>query len=328
MTYLKIKGIRKSFENTEVLKGLDIDIDKGELVCFLGPSGCGKTTLLRIIAGLEKSNSGEVILEGKNLSNLHPADRGIAMVFQNYALFPNMNIYNNVAYGLKSKKINKTEIHTRVIEVLEIVGLSDMKDRYPSEISGGQQQRVALARAVVLKPEILLLDEPLSALDAKVRESLREEIKSLQRKLNITTILVTHDQEEALTMADKIVVFNEGTVMQVGSPEEIYYDPSNEFVADFIGKINFLTEKDGSKRFVRPECVKFTTVEKEGYIKANVKEIEFRGNIYRILVDATESGHGNIFLDVSFRDLSGLNIKVNDTLYLDLEEVVGVKKYA
>lgn len=328
MSYLKIKDIKKNFGNTEVLKGLNIDINKGELVCFLGPSGCGKTTLLRIIAGLEYSDSGEIDLEGKDLSFLHPSQRGIAMVFQNYALFPNMSIYNNVAYGLKGKKISKSEIDLRVLEVLDKVGLKSIKDKYPSEISGGQQQRVALARAIVLKPEILLLDEPLSALDAKVRENLREEIKILQRELNITTILVTHDQEEALTMADKIVVFNGGNVMQIGTPEEIYYTPTNDFVADFIGKINFVENIHGNVEFIRPECLKVSKVEKIGYLKATIENIEFRGNIYRVLVTLNKDLSKKLYLDISFKELKDLDLKLNDNIYIDLGSVLGVKKYA
>ena len=281
MSYLRINGIKKSFKKTEVLKNINIDIEKGELVCFLGPSGCGKTTLLRIIAGLEKNDFGEIDLNGKNISKLEPSKRNIGIVFQNYALFPNLTIGENIAYGLVNKKISKKEINEKVDEMLKLIGLSSHKDKYPSEISGGQQQRVALARAIVLKPDILLLDEPLSALDAKVRENLRGEIKRIQKALNITTIMVTHDQEEALTMGDKIIVFNNGEVMQEGTPEEIYYRPINDFTADFIGKINFVDQENGKVSYIRPECVEFSNEFILGYKEGIVKDIEFRGNVYR-----------------------------------------------
>ena len=282
MSYLRINGIKKSFKKTEVLKNINIDIEKGELVCFLGPSGCGKTTLLRIIAGLEKNDFGEIDLNGKNISKLEPSKRNIGIVFQNYALFPNLTIGENIAYGLVNKKISKKEINEKVDEMLKLIGLSSHKDKYPSEISGGQQQRVALARAIVLKPDILLLDEPLSALDAKVRENLRGEIKRIQKALNITTIMVTHDQEEALTMGDKIIVFNNGEVMQEGTPEEIYYRPINDFTADFIGKINFVDQENGKVSYIRPECVEFSNEFILGYKEGIVKDIEFRGNVYRV----------------------------------------------
>lgn len=320
MTYLKINNIKKNFKKAEVLKGIDININKGELICFLGPSGCGKTTLLRIIAGLEKQNSGEIILEGIDISNFSPAKRKIGIVFQNYALFPNLNVYENIAYGLKNRKIPKEEIDRKVNEMLNIVGLQGSKTKYPSEISGGQQQRVALVRSLVLEPEILLLDEPLSALDAKVRESLREEIKSIQRKLNITTILVTHDQEEALTMGDKIVVFNEGKIMQIGTPEEIYYKPGNKFTADFVGKINFLESLNGENIFIRPECMKFSLVKKDGYEKGKITNVEFRGTIYRVKVEFDNSK--TIYLDLSWKEREAMEIEVGCEICVDLNSEV------
>ena len=327
MSYLCIKGIRKSFKRSEVLKNINIDIEKGEFVCFLGPSGCGKTTLLRIIAGLEKSNSGEIDLNGKNIGDLAPSKRNIGIVFQNYALFPNLTIGENIAYGLVNKKIHKKEINEKVNEMLELIGLSDHKDKYPSEISGGQQQRVALARAIILKPDILLLDEPLSALDAKVRESLRVEIKRIQKALNITTIMVTHDQEEALTMGDKIVVFNNGEVMQEGTPEEIYYEPINDFTADFIGKINFIDQKNGKTLYIRPECIEFSNIFTFGYKEGIVKGIEFRGNIYRVLV-YLENMNIDICIDMSWKEKNSLDIKVEKPIYVKLNSAIGVYKYA
>lgn len=327
MSYLSIKNIKKSFKKSEVLKGIDIEINKGELVCFLGPSGCGKTTLLRIIAGLETKNSGEVTLEGKDITPLAPSKRNIGIVFQNYALFPNLTIAENIAYGLVNKKIKKSEIDKKVNEMLALVGLEEAKNKYPSEISGGQQQRVALARAIVLQPDILLLDEPLSALDAKVRESLRAEIKRIQKKLNITTIMVTHDQEEALTMGDKIVVFNNGHVMQIGTPEEIYYNPKNDFTADFIGKINFVTSDDGDKKYIRPECIEFSKESKSEYKSGIVRDIEFRGNIYRVLVDIDGLSSG-VYIDMSWKDQKDLEVKVGKPIYLKLDAIGGNYKYA
>lgn len=327
LKYLSIKKIKKSFKNNEVLKGIDIEIAKGELICFLGPSGCGKTTLLRIIAGLEEQSQGEIELDGKDITELEPAKRNIGIVFQNYALFPNLTIYENVEYGLVNKKVSKKEREKKVDEILSLVGLSDHKNKYPSELSGGQQQRVALARAIVLKPDILLLDEPLSALDAKVRENLRGEIKKIQRSLNITTIMVTHDQEEALTMGDKIVVFNSGEVMQIGTPEEIYYNPKNDFTADFIGKINHIGKLNGQLSYMRPECVDVSKNFKLGYKKGLVKEVEFRGNVYRMIVDVG-GVNSDIYVDVSWKEKTELDIKAGEYLYLKLDLALGACEYA
>ena len=209
-------------------------------MCFLGPSGCGKTTLLRAIAGLDIQTSGTVEQAGADISALPPSERDFGIVFQSYALFPNMTVTRNVAYGLESQRRSRAEVQDRVRELLDLVGLPDQGDKYPAQLSGGQQQRIALARAIAMSPGLLLLDEPLSALDAKVRARLRYEVKSLQRRLGITTIMVTHDQEEALTMADRIVVMNHGVIEQVGSPTDIYREPASMFVADFIGTMNFI----------------------------------------------------------------------------------------
>lgn len=318
MSYLKINNIKKKFNKVEILKGINIEIEQGELVCFLGPSGCGKTTLLRIIAGLETKDSGEIIRDNKEISTLAPSQRNIGIVFQNYALFPNLNVYENIAYGLINKKMPKAEIDKKVNNILKLVGLEGSNKKYPSEMSGGQQQRVALARAIVLEPEILLLDEPLSALDAKVRDSLREEIKSLQKKLNITTILVTHDQEEALTMGDKIVVFNEGKVMQVGTPEEIYYSPQNKFTADFVGKINFLGNNSDEIYYIRPECIRVYNTKKEETIKAIVTNLEFRGTIYRLTAELEDSLKTKIYVDLSYNERNKLDIKVGKEVYINI----------
>jgi len=237
---LRLEGIHKSFGAFVALKSVDLTISHGELVCFVGPSGCGKTTLLRIIAGLETQTAGRVIQNGRDVSNAPPAARDYGIVFQSYALFPNLTIRDNVAYGLVNRRRGRGEIDTRVAELLKLVGLPDSGVKYPAQMSGGQQQRIALARALATAPSLLLLDEPLSALDAKERERLRGEIRQLQRRVGVTTIMVTHDQEEALSMADRVVVMNHGAIEQVGAPLEVYERPATPFVADFIGKVNVL----------------------------------------------------------------------------------------
>ncbi len=237
---LKLEGIHKAFGDFVALKSIDLTIDSGELVCFLGPSGCGKTTLLRIIAGLERQTSGRVIQDGRDVSHAPPAARDYGIVFQSYALFPNLTIEQNVAYGLVNRRKARAEIRARVNELLTLVGLPSEGRKYPSQLSGGQQQRVALARALATSPHLLLLDEPLSALDAKVRERLRGEVRDLQQRLGVTTIMVTHDQEEALSMSDRIVVMNQGAIEHIGTPSAVYERPETPFVADFLGKVNVL----------------------------------------------------------------------------------------
>ncbi|MEG0297595.1 MAG: ATP-binding cassette domain-containing protein [Clostridium sp.] len=318
--YININGIKKNFGSNEVLKGINVNIDKGELVCFLGPSGCGKTTLLRIIAGLETMNSGSINVNGRDFSNLSISERKIGFVFQNYALFPNLTIFENIAYGLVNKKLSKDEINIKVNNMLDMVGLTESKDKYPSQISGGQQQRVALARAIVLEPEILLLDEPLSALDAKVRESLRLEIKNLQKKIGVTMILVTHDQEEALTMGDKIVVFNEGKVMQVGTPEELYYSPQNRFTAEFIGTTNVVDNYEGKTIFLRPECLEYSLESRKGFLRGKIESIEFRGTLYRIQV-ALE-GDKKVWLDITWKEMLSNKIDIGQEISVDLSQEV------
>ena len=245
--YLSIEHLWKAFGSFLALKDVSLLIGEGEFVCFLGPSGCGKTTLLRAIAGLDPQTKGRILQAGKDVSSLPPSERDFGIVFQSYALFPNLTIEKNIAFGLENDGRSKTEINARVKELLELVGLSEQGKKYPAQLSGGQQQRIALARAIATNPGLLLLDEPLSALDAKVRVHLRHEIKELQRKLGVTTVMVTHDQEEALSMADRIVVMDHGTIEQVGSPTEIYRDPKTLFVADFIGEMNQLPAKAGDR---------------------------------------------------------------------------------
>ncbi len=238
--YLRIEGLTKRFGSFIALAGIDLEIRAREFVCFLGPSGCGKTTLLRAIAGLDPQSEGRIWQAGREISSLPPSERDFGIVFQSYALFPNLNVVANVGYGLVSRGKRRGEIAARVAELLELVGMPDAGPKYPAQLSGGQQQRVALARALATSPGLLLLDEPLSALDARVRVRLRHEIRALQRRLGITTVMVTHDQEEALTMADRIVVMNQGGIEQVGTPQEIYHRPASAFVADFVGTMNFL----------------------------------------------------------------------------------------
>ncbi|WP_442773443.1 ABC transporter ATP-binding protein [Paenirhodobacter enshiensis] len=240
MTFLTIRHLEKSFGPTRVVKDFNLDVEKGEFISLLGPSGCGKTTVLRMIAGFETPSTGEIRIAGAPVTDKKPNQRNIGMVFQAYALFPNLTVAQNVGFGLKVKGTPAREIGPRVEEMLSLIGLPDLGARYPFQLSGGQQQRVALARALAPKPQVLLLDEPLSALDAKVRVSLRNEIRSIQRELGITTIFVTHDQEEALSMSDRIVVMHQGIADQVGTPFEIYNRPTTRFVASFVGTLNTL----------------------------------------------------------------------------------------
>ncbi len=243
MAFLEIDNVRKSFDQATVVHQFDLAVEQGEFISFLGPSGCGKTTILRTVAGFESPTSGAIRIDGKDVTHLRPNQRNVGMVFQAYALFPNMTVAENVAFGMKVAKWPAAEIAQRVQEMLQLIKLPHLASRYPYQLSGGQQQRVALARALAGKPKVLLLDEPLSALDAKIRISLREEIRALQRKLGITTIFVTHDQEEALSMSDRVVVMNEGRVEQIGTPSEIYNNPATRFVASFVGTLSFLKAK-------------------------------------------------------------------------------------
>ena len=247
---LEIVGVRKDFESFSALRDIHLRVNPGEMLCFLGPSGCGKTTLLRIIAGLETQTAGQILQAGRDISWLPSDRRDYGIVFQSYALFPTLTIADNVGYGLVNSRAKRSEIKARVEELLKLVGLPTSGPKYPSQLSGGQQQRVALARALATRPGLLLLDEPLSALDAIERVRLRGEIRRLQKQVGITTIMVTHDQEEALSMADRIVVMNHGAIEQVGTPMEVYERPATPFVADFVGKVNVLRAQAlGGNRF-------------------------------------------------------------------------------
>jgi iron(III) transport system ATP-binding protein len=244
MAFIEIHNLFKRFKNVVAIDHIQLEVNQGEMLTLLGPSGCGKTTTLRCIAGLERPDEGDIVIDGKPMLSqgfVQPSKRGIGMVFQNYAVWPHMKVYNNIVYGLKIQRLSRQSIREKAQKVLELVGLSGLEDRYPGQLSGGQQQRVALARALVGNPKVLLLDEPLSNLDAKLREELRFEIKSLVRRMGITSVYVTHDQAEAMVISDRVVVMEAGNVIQIGPPEEIYEKPANRFVADFIGTMNFMS---------------------------------------------------------------------------------------
>jgi len=282
VSFLEIVDISKRFGSQTVLSNINASIHKGELVCILGPSGCGKTTLLRIIAGLETADSGQIVIAGQDATFLPPAKRNYGIVFQSYALFPNMTVIGNILFGLQQhKELNRDEMHARAYQALRLVDLFDDRDKYPRQLSGGMQQRTALARAIALSPAFLLLDEPLSALDAKVRVKLRSEIKAIQRTLGITTIMVTHDQEEALTMADRIIVMNNAVVEQIGTPREIYDRPFSPFVANFIGTMNFY--RSGSQTLaIRPEKISVSERTSDFDCAAQVSALEFKGPLTRV----------------------------------------------
>jgi putative spermidine/putrescine transport system ATP-binding protein len=240
MAFLDVSKLTKSYGTNTVVKGVSFGFDKGEFISLLGPSGCGKTTILRMIAGFETPSSGTIMVDGQDITSLKPNQRQLGMVFQAYALFPNLNVGDNIGFGLKIAGVPAEERRARVADMLKLIGLPGFEKRYPYEMSGGQQQRVALARAIAPRPRMLLLDEPLSALDAKIRVSLREEIRAIQRELGITTVFVTHDQEEALSISDRIVVMNAGNIEQLGAPNDIYNTPKTRFVATFVGQLNNL----------------------------------------------------------------------------------------
>lgn len=302
---LEIQHITKRFGRIKALDDVSITIENGALVCFLGPSGCGKTTLLRVIAGLEWPDSGELHLAGRDLATVPARKRNFGVVFQSYSLFPNMTIAANIAYGLECRQWHKRDMVQRVEEMLDMVHLKDQADKFPHQLSGGQQQRIALARALAPKPEMLLLDEPLSALDAKVREELRGEIRLLQQRLGITTIMVTHDQEEALTMADIIVVMQNGRVMQSGPPMTLYQQPENRFVAEFLGRMNVVPAGMGvpvpaDKHLagaqprilgIRPEDISLVhDHEKNGRLAGVVDQVTRLGNLTRVTVRLPADG--------------------------------------
>lgn len=261
---ISLQDVDKNFDDERVVKKLNLSVEEGEFLTMLGPSGCGKTTTLRMIAGFEYPTEGQIFLEGENVEDKKPNERNVNTVFQNYALFPHMNVFDNIAFGLVEKKVKKDEIRRRVEEMIKLVRLDGMEKRMPSQMSGGQKQRVAIARALVNRPRVLLLDEPLGALDLKLRKQMQGELKHLQKQLGITFIYVTHDQEEALTMSDTIVVMNQGYIQQIGTPEDIYNEPTNAFVADFIGESNIIDGIMLKDRLVKILDVNFPCVD-EGF---------------------------------------------------------------
>ncbi len=299
--YLTVRNATKTYGAFTALDNVSIEIDRGEFVCLLGPSGCGKTTLLRLIAGLSELNGGEILLDGAALSDLPARKRGFGIVFQSYSLFPNMTVAENIGYGLRIRGAAPSEVSARVADLLALVKLPQVADSFPGQLSGGQQQRIALARAIAVNPRVLLLDEPLSALDAKVRAELRSEIRQVQRSLGIPTLMVTHDQEEALALADKIICMNHGVVVQAGTPEDLYHRPATRFVAEFMG-ISNLVPTDAVRREYpdllagRPEGTDETHVacirpEQIGLVpapdgSATVRSISFLGNLRRLEVDS------------------------------------------
>ena len=285
---IEIKDVKKSFDGTQIVKGMNLTIYEGEFLTLLGPSGCGKTTLLRMIGGFLEPDSGEILLEGKSLLGVPPYLREVNTVFQSYALFPNLNVRENIGFGLKMKKLPKEEIDRRVQEIIEMCKLEMLASRKPSKLSGGQQQRVAIARSLVNAPKALLLDEPLGALDLQLRKQMQISLKRLQRKLGMTYVYVTHDQEEAMTLSDRIAVINNGRIEQLGTPSEIYGTPATSFSARFLGESNFFDSEDGTEISVRPEFIQLLTVQEKDSIPAFIKSVSFLGAFSRITAETCQ----------------------------------------
>lgn len=298
MSYVVIEGLQKKYGQSTVLSNIDMTIEKGEFITLLGPSGCGKSTILRIVAGLTDASSGSIQIEGQDMNGIQPKDRQVGMVFQSYALFPNMTVRENVAFGLNMQKVNATEIGQRVQEILAVVHLTEKANAYPKELSGGQQQRVALARSLIVRPKVLLLDEPLSALDAQIRKKLQADLRAIQRKLGMTMILVTHDQEEAMAVSDKIYVMSNGEIAQSGTPTAIYTKPESEFIANFIGHYNVFTRQvlenmigaflpgDNFKFAIRPEAIHVDEAEGDFCLMGVAKQSLMSGNVIRTTFEA------------------------------------------
>lgn len=307
--FLEIKGLSKKYDKKIAVNTVDISLKEGKILCVLGPSGCGKSTILKMVGGFVKPDSGSIILDGKDITRLEAQDRQTATVFQSYGLFPNMNVLENVSYGLKFRYKDKKKIKEAALDMIERVGLKSYEKKPVTNLSGGEQQRVALARSLVIKPKLLLLDEPLSNLDAKLRVQMQEEIKSLQREFKITTIFVTHDQSEAFSLADEVVLMNKGEISQTGRPESLYNEPENEFALNFIGQANII-----DKKYVRPEMICFSDKGKN----ALIKDIVFKGSFYELYL-GMEDG-----LDLKMQVLNRKGeYKIGDTLRVEykLEEI-------
>ena len=336
MTFLTLTGIQKQFGTSVAVRDFNLSAEKGEFVSFLGPSGCGKTTTLRMIAGFEQPSAGRITIDGEDITYRPPNRRNVGMVFQSYALFPNMTVAGNIGFGMRVRKRPGSDVQKRVSELLELINLPDKGDRFPYQLSGGQQQRVALARALAIEPQVLLLDEPLSALDAKIRVALRKEIRSIQRQLGITTVYVTHDQEEALSLSDRVVVMSEGRIEQIGAPPEIYNFPATPFVASFVGTLNLLAARvvDGpSGRLtidgqeirsaqaiastgkvtvaLRPEAVELGEAGGPNRLTGSVEDVSFLGSIVRTRVRLGEGA--TVSLD-TFNDPGLAAATVGDTV--------------
>ncbi|MCQ2011401.1 ABC transporter ATP-binding protein [Sporolactobacillus sp. STSJ-5] len=330
MSYLTIENLNLELGGKMILKDLNLSIEKGQLISLLGPSGCGKSTLLRGISGLNSIKSGKVMIDGRDITKLAPKKREVGMVFQSYALFPNLTVADNVAFGLAMKRIDKDTVSKKVAQILELVGLEDKAKSYPGELSGGQQQRVALARSIVVEPKVLLLDEPLSALDAQIRKQLRLELCRLQKKLGITMIFVTHDQEEAMAISDRIFVMHNGQIAQEGTPSQVYFHPSNEFVAGFIGNYNKLNKEqierlfgplieEGSTYALRPEAIEFTPQDDAVSVVGQIIERHILGNVVRCTV---QTQYGTLWVDRMNQGQAVLNDLKDVTLFIRQEDVV------
>lgn len=292
---LEIKDMTTLYKSGDGVRNISLTVNKGELVTLLGPSGCGKTTILRTIGGFLQCSSGSILIDGKEISHMPPEKRPTAMVFQSYNLWPHMTVLENMSFGLKLRGVSKEERKRRVSEMLEIVKMPGMEKKYPGQMSGGQQQRIAIGRSLLLQPDVLLLDEPFSALDAKIRSQMREELRKIQIDLNITVVFVTHDQEEAMALSDRIVVMNKGSFEQIGTPQEIYNHPVSRYVADFIGEMNFITQPDGTTTAVRPENVAVSHGE-GGDLRGIVRNIMMLGHYCEMTLD-TQGGIVKAFMD-------------------------------
>ncbi|WP_026895265.1 ABC transporter ATP-binding protein [Clostridiisalibacter paucivorans] len=312
--FLEIEHLRKSFEDLVAVNDLNIGVEKGELLCLLGPSGCGKTTTLKMIGGFLIPDEGKIWIDGQDVSKMPPDKRPVSTVFQSYALFPHMTVLENVIYGLKFQRIKRKKAKTKGEEYLELVGLSTYKNKRIHQLSGGQQQRVALARSLIVNPKVLLLDEPLSNLDAKLRIKMREEIKNIQRKFGITMVFVTHDQEEALTMGDKIGIMNEGMLEQLGTAREIYENPKTPFVLDFIGNSNTIKDENGNISFVRPEMIDITDYngDVKGKIIGKIEEKIFLGPYIKYKINVE-----NNIIEAQVTNKSTKEYQIGDKVYLE-----------